>query len=160
MQARITRYSRQGKRCNGHGQATFVPRQAWPGGSRLEGFASARLEGVRRACADLRLDEPDVQVVSFDPQETSDALKAWRVNGVTGICAFNDEQAIGLIHASRWQGVSIPTDVAIVGVDKPPWGALTEPALTTVAPNAEQIGQVITELVMAGLGVPQPSQPT
>jgi len=115
---------------------------------------------VRRACADLRLDEPDVQVVSFDPQETSDALKAWRVNGVTGICAFNDEQAIGLIHASRWQGVSIPTDVAIVGVDKPPWGALTEPALTTVAPNAEQIGQVITELVMAGLGVPQPSQPT
>lgn len=125
---------------------------AWPGDRRLEGFAAARLEGVRMACADLRLDEPDVQVVSFDPQETSNALTAWHDNGVTGICAFNDELAIGLIHASRSQGLSVPADVAIVGVDNLPWGALSEPALTTVAPNAEQIGRVIVELLMAGLG--------
>ena len=124
---------------------------AWPADARLEGFATARLEGVRLACAELGLDLPNVQPVSFDPEETSSAISAWREAGITGICAFNDELAIGLIHASRAQGLRVPDDVAIVGVDNLPWGALSEPALTTVAPNPEQIGRVITEQVVAGL---------
>jgi len=129
---------------------------AWPADARLEGFATARLEGVRRACTSLGLDLPNVQHVSFDPEQTSSAISAWQDAGITGICAFNDELAIGLIHASRPQGLRVPDDVAVVGVDNLPWGALSEPALTTVAPDAEQIGRVISQQVVAGLAGVEP----
>ena len=134
---------------------------AWPADTRLEGFATARLQGVRLACAELGLDEPEVHTVSFDPKVTGDALTAWRNSGVTGICTFNDELAIGLIHAARVQGLSVPDDMALVGVDNLPWGALSSPSLTTVAPNPEQIGRVICERVVAGLkgDVPPPPDP-
>ena len=134
---------------------------AWPADTRLEGFATARLQGVRLACAELGLDEPEVHTVSFDPKVTGDALTAWRNSGVTGIRTFNDELAIGLIHAARVQGLSVPDDMALVGVDNLLWGALSSPSLTTVAPNPEQIGRVICERVVAGLkgDVPPPPDP-
>ena len=124
---------------------------AWPADERLEGFATARLEGVRVTCAELGLDLPDVEPVSFDPEQANAAISAWRAAGTTGVCAFNDELAIGLIHSAHAQGLRVPGDVAIVGVDNLPWGALSEPALTTVAPDPDQIGRVITEQVIAGL---------
>ena len=132
---------------------------AWPADRRLEGFATARLEGVRMACVELGLDLPDVEPVSFDPEQANAAISAWRAAGTTGVCAFNDELAIGLIQSAHAQGLRVPGDVAIVGVDNLPWGALSEPALTTVAPNPDQIGRVITEQVVAGLAglAPEPA---
>jgi len=125
---------------------------AWPADPRIEGFATARLAGVRQACVDLGLEPPVVQPVSFEAAEATDAIREWKGRGVTGVCAFNDELAIGMIQAARTLGFVVPDDLAIVGVDNLPWSALTEPALTTVAPNPDRIGEVITERVLAGLG--------
>lgn len=124
---------------------------AWPADPRLEGFATARLEGVRLVCLDLGLDRPDVRTVSLEPAGFRDAARGWHAAGVTAVCAFNDEIALGLIQAARSQGLDVPGDLGVVGVDNLPWGALADPALTTVAPNPEQIGTVIAEHVLAGV---------
>jgi len=124
---------------------------AWPADNRLEGFATARLKGVRMACADLGLDQPDVQTSSFAPDEAGAAVGAWLRAGVTGVCAFNDELAMALIEAAHRQGLAIPGDLGVVGVDNLPWGAHSVPSLSTVAPNPEQIGRVIAEYVVSGV---------
>lgn len=103
------------------------------------------------ACADLGLDLPDVRTSSFAPGDAGAAVEAWVRSGVTGVCAFNDELAMALIEAAHRQGLAIPGDLGIVGVDNLPWGAQSVPSLSTVAPNPEQIGRVIAEYVVAGV---------
>ena len=124
---------------------------AWPADNRLEGFATARLEGGRMACADLGLDPPEVRTSSFAPQEAAAAVAAWVSSGVTAVCAFNDELAMALIEAGHRQGLAIPGALGVVGVDNLPWGAHCVPSLSTVAPNPERIGRVIAEYVVAGV---------
>ena len=133
----------------GHRQLGY----AWPADPRLESFARARLEGVRTACAELNLPMPEVRTLPFDPNAANAAIVDWRRTGVTGVCAFNDDLALGLIHAARSMGLAVPVDLAVVGVDNVPWGALSEPPLTTVAPDPEQIGAVVTGQVLRGLGI-------
>jgi DNA-binding LacI/PurR family transcriptional regulator len=124
---------------------------AWPADPRLEGFAKARLEGVRTACADLGLDLPELRSVGLNPSEAVEAISAWRKAGVTAVCAFNDEIALALIEALRRQGLEVPADLGLVGVDNLPWGAHSDPPLSTVAPNPERIGHVIAQHVIAGV---------
>ncbi len=124
---------------------------AWPEDARLAGFATARLEGVRQACADLGIDPPMVQDVSYDPATAEKAIAAWKQSGVTGVCAFNDEIALNLFDGLRRAQMAVPTDLGLVGVDNLPWGAHAEPPLSTVAPDPEQIGKVIAERVVAGV---------
>lgn len=124
---------------------------AWPSDPRLETFARARLDGVRQACLDLDLDQPQVENSSFEADEIGRAVHAWTAAGVTGICAFNDELAIGLIQTALAAGHKVPDDLGVVGVDNLPWGALSNPALTTVTPHPDRIGEVVAEHVLAGL---------
>lgn len=124
---------------------------AWPADPRLEGFAKARLEGVRAACAELGLDLPTVQTAGIKPSEVVDAVSGWRKAGVTAVCAFNDEIAMALIDALHRQGVRVPEDIGLVGVDNLPWGEHSNPPLSTVAPNPDSIGRVIAQHVLAGV---------
>lgn len=124
---------------------------AWPADPRLEGFAKARLEGVRMACTDLGLPAPDVRPAGLLPTEAVDAVTGWREAGVSGVCAFNDEIAMAIIEAAHRHGLVVPGDLGLVGVDNLPWGEHSEPPLSTVAPSPERIGHVIAQHVIAGV---------
>lgn len=133
---------------------------AWPDDGRVSGFATARVDGINAVCAARNVEPALTQTIGLNAATAAAALLAWRDAGVDAIACFNDELALGLIHAAHAAGVSIPDDLGLIGVDNLPWGAFTEPALTTVAPNAERIGGVITEHVVAGLkGSPPPDVP-
>nr|WP_269454562.1 LacI family DNA-binding transcriptional regulator [Microbacterium sp. T32] len=62
-------------------------------------------------------------------------------------CA-NDMMAIGALDAARRLGLSVPQDVAILGVDDIDAAALVRPALTTVRIPAEEIGRAAGELLL------------
>lgn len=83
----------------------------------LEGKLS--IEGAGNACKQL-LEHPDRPTAIF--------------------CA-NDEMALGCMHQIKKQGLSIPEDVSVMGFDDIRYAALMEPALTTIAQPARQIGE-------------------
>src|SRR6201997_1569549 len=59
----------------------------------------------------------------------------------TAVFAGNDTIAVGAIAALREAGLSVPTDVAVVGFDDLPIAAYTFPRLTTVTTQAGAQGE-------------------
>ena len=61
-------------------------------------------------------------------------------SGVTGVLAFNDLQALGIIAGCRAAGVSVPGDLAVVGSDDIAAGTMSDPPLTSVAAPVDRLG--------------------
>jgi DNA-binding LacI/PurR family transcriptional regulator len=65
----------------------------------------------------------------------------------TAIFVFNDQMAIGALHALRELGVRVPEDMAVVGFDGIELGAFTAPSLTTVEQPRADMGRRAVELI-------------
>ena len=61
---------------------------------------------------------------------------------MTAVLACNDDLALVTLAAMRAIGLRAPEDLAVIGFDDTPHGALFSPALTTVHIDAEAIGRV------------------
>ena len=123
---------------------------AWPDDPRVLTFAQPRLDGVRQACADLGLAEPRVVPVPLTPDGVGAALLAWRAATpqVTGICAYNDEVALAVLAGARRQGIDVPDDLAVIGVDDIPSAAAALPTLTTVRANTQVLAGYIADTIV------------
>nr|WP_243851527.1 substrate-binding domain-containing protein [Modestobacter marinus] len=131
---------------------------AGPAEPRLADFAVRRLTGVHTECARRGLAAPVVRDVDLDADSAADAVRAWRSAGVTAVAAYNDEVALAVLAGVRACGLSVPGDVAVVGVDDVPAGRLSDPALTTVAQDAAVQARAIATAVAAALdGSPPPA---
>lgn len=64
------------------------------------------------------------------------------------IYAGNDMVAIGLMNRFKELGVSVPKDVAIVGIDNIWWGTVISPKLSTVSIMSTEVAKVATELLL------------
>jgi len=75
-----------------------------------------------------------------------------------GVMACNDARALHLLDACHQTGVLVPEEVAVVGVDNEEiFCELCNPALSSVAPDAERIGYQAAELLdklMSGQSAP------
>jgi DNA-binding LacI/PurR family transcriptional regulator len=135
---------------------------AFPENPRVHDLARMRLDGVRRACADLGLDEPVVLTVPLDGEFAAEAVRAWRTaeRPVTGICAFNDNTALAVLAGLRQLGLSAPDDLAVVGVDDTPAAQLAAPPLTTVVIDQQAVAQRLAQTIVRALaGEPAPRWP-
>jgi DNA-binding LacI/PurR family transcriptional regulator len=126
---------------------------ALPDDDRLSAFAQPRLEGARRECARLGLDEPVTRTVALDTASAGQAIRHWRRTRprVTGICAYNDEVALAVLAGLRAHHLSAPADLAVIGVDNIAAGALVEPALTTIATGMSTLGHHLASAVINAL---------
>ena len=61
---------------------------------------------------------------------------------VSAIFAANDPMAIGAMQAARELNRKIPDDLALIGYDNIPWSETTEPPLTTVYIQKQQMGKL------------------
>ena len=59
----------------------------------------------------------------------------------TAVFAVTDMMAFGVIKAARDQGLAIPTDLSVVGMDDIELAAVTDPPLTTVRIRKEEMGR-------------------
>lgn len=115
----------------------------------LQGVAAERLDGARETCAALGLDDPEVRVVSpDDPASFTTALEHWRALGVTAVCAHSDEIAAMLILAAPAVDMTVPGDLAIIGVDDTP---LAGQGITTVRLDLERYSAAIVEMTLRSL---------
>lgn len=106
--------------------------------------ARFRLEGYRQALAGAGLPE-DPDLLQLTPEYTrEDGFAAMgRLLGLAeppdGVFCFNDALAVGALHLLYERGVRVPDEIAVVGFDGIPEASFTAPALTTIAPNMQQL---------------------
>lgn len=73
-----------------------------------------------------------------------------RVRDFSAVFASNDQMALGLLHAVRDEGLSVPRDISIVGFDDIPEAAHFWPPLTTVRQDFVELGRRCVELLLDG----------
>ncbi|MFI6601172.1 LacI family DNA-binding transcriptional regulator [Nonomuraea sp. NPDC050536] len=73
-------------------------------------------------------------------------------SGVTGVLAYNDLVALGLIEGLAAAGISVPADVSVIGVDDILPGRLNRPKLTTVAMPTAAAGRMAVDLLLQSGG--------
>jgi LacI family transcriptional regulator len=72
----------------------------------------------------------------------------------TAIFAANNFLAIGAQHAIEEMGLTVPEDVALVGLDDLPAEMVTFPFLTVAAQPAEEMGRRAVELLVRRIKEP------
>ena len=77
--------------------------------------------------------------VSFgDGYDAADGVVA---RSATGVLAFNDLVAMGLMSALGERGVRVPKQVSVVGFDDIPFARYTTPPLTTASVPVTELGE-------------------
>ncbi|MFI9845926.1 LacI family DNA-binding transcriptional regulator [Nonomuraea sp. NPDC051941] len=76
------------------------------------------------------------------------AARRVRDSGATGVLAYNDLVAIGLIEGLGDLGLSVPRDVSVIGIDDIVSGRLNRPKLTTVAMPTAAAGRLAVDLLI------------
>lgn len=78
-----------------------------------------------------------------------------RADQPTGIIAYNDIVALGVMQGLERHGLRIGADVAVIGCDNIEEAALAEPGLTTVATNPRRIGEEAASLLLRRIENPR-----
>lgn len=115
-----------------------------------------RMDGYRRAFAEYGVsvgtDRVRVAAATFGGGEQA-FLRAWE-DGLrpTGVLSMSDAAAAGVLQAARHLGMSIPTDLSVVGFDDLPLTRFTDPPLTTVHQPVRRKGEEAARMLLAALG--------
>lgn len=123
---------------------------AVPSEPALAQFAEPRLEGVVAACRAAGLSEAVAVHSDFGPEGSAAALERWSADGVTAICAHNDDIALALLAAA------VGDPPAVIGVDDVPLAAF---GLSTVRIESTVLAQHIAALVVASVDGTEPPPP-
>ncbi|MFK0004460.1 LacI family DNA-binding transcriptional regulator [Paenarthrobacter sp. NPDC090520] len=96
--------------------------------------------------AEFRKEHPDIELQmlhggsNFDSGH--DSTEAIIASGATGILAFNDLVAMGLLSGLHERGIKVPEDISVTGFDDIPFAKYTTPPLTTAAVPINELGSL------------------
>ena len=126
---------------------------AMPDTPELQALAGLRGRLIRQATHAAGLADCPTLVLPGSLEATEERLRAFRAEHpeVTAVLAYNDDLALVTLAAMRHIGLRAPEDLAVIGFDDTPHGALFSPALTTVHIDAEAIGRIAAR---SALGLP------
>ena len=141
-------------RARGHRRLAF----AYAGDETLRPLGDYWLTGLRTAAEGLA--EIVTGTVAADGSDAADVVSGWVADGVTAVCAQSDETALVVLHGIREAGLRCPQDLAVMGVDAIPLGAVSAPPLTSVGFDAKTIVEVSVAAMMAELGYPTVPEPS
>lgn len=72
-----------------------------------------------------------------------------RNTGCTAVFAYNDLIAIGALATCRWEGIRVPDDISMVGIDDIEDSVFTSPSLTTVHIPQKEQGEFMGNYLMS-----------
>jgi len=114
-----------------------------------------RLEGYRRALEKYNVDfNPDlVEEGDLSIESGRSATKKLLKKKITftAIFASTDLMAIGCIRELQENGIKIPSDVSVIGIDNIPLASLVTPSLTTIAQPAYEMGVEAMNLLIKNI---------
>lgn len=123
----------------------------------LDTFAAQeRLNGYRDVLARRQLAYDPGLVVASDYTEAGGYLAMRQLLDRTpdAVFASSDNMAIGALRALREAGLSVPSDVAVVGFDDMPFAAHADPPLTTVRQPIGRTGRLAAQLLIEQIEKP------
>ncbi len=124
----------------GHKHLAFIaPPEAWSFGvDRVKGFLDAcAVAGIRKdACVVVRTD----RYMAGGSAGMQELLK--NHPDVTGVCAADDQLALGAIMAATNAALSVPEDISVVGCNNDPFLGAPPDFLTTVDINFVELGSL------------------
>lgn len=132
---------------NGHTNVATIagPPDGEPGASRLSGYRGALLANEQP------LDQARIAVGNWTRDGGAAAMEKLllTVPQMTAVFCANDLMAIGALDTALAQGLAVPDDIAIVGVDDVDAAALVRPALSsTVRIPSLEIGRTAGTLLL------------
>ncbi|MFC5649941.1 LacI family DNA-binding transcriptional regulator [Paenibacillus solisilvae] len=122
------------------------------GGCLGEQTGYQRYSGYREALQEAGLPLEDTLIAESDYTENGGYLAARKLimqkSRPQAIVAANDLMAIGVMHACEEAGLSIPHDMAVVGMDNLDISSRVHPKLTSVSLMQEEIGSRAAQMLM------------
>ncbi|HEY0189274.1 MAG TPA: LacI family DNA-binding transcriptional regulator [Cellulomonas sp.] len=112
-----------------------------------DSLLASREGGVREACREAALPDPQVVTVALRADADLDAVAALPAG--TAVACFNDETAAAALGAARVLAREVPGDLAFIGVDDSPVAAQTHPRLTTIGYDIAAQALAIARAVVA-----------
>jgi LacI family transcriptional regulator len=101
----------------------------------------ARLQGLEK----FRVDHAGIELTVLPGGSSFEAghgsVDGVLATGATGVLAFNDLVAMGLLSGLHERDIDVPGDVSITGFDDIPFANYTTPPLTTAAVPINDIGE-------------------
>jgi len=119
------------------------------------GISKRRFEGCKKALEDFGIEiDPHFLVDAEDFSQKSGYLQAKILFSYpqkpTAILAFSEQLAIGVLKAAREDGIKVPEDLSLVGVDDI-IAEVLEPPLTSVALPTYEAGRTAASLLFSRL---------
>jgi len=111
-----------------------------------------RLHGFRAALAGAGI-LPEPELIVYSDWRTPRGIEAAEQllaldEPPTAIFAFNDNVAIGVLHAARRHGLSVPEDISVVGFDDTAQAEIVIPTLTSVRQPLAEMGRMGVSLLL------------
>jgi DNA-binding LacI/PurR family transcriptional regulator len=118
-----------------------------------DGYSNdVRQRGFRHACA--RLDISSAELGPFHARFSAGVRAADLVlaTDATGVVAYNDEVAVGVLNRFADRGVRVPADRSVVGFDDTLLAGMVTPRLTTVRIPAAAAGAAAVGMLLDLIG--------
>nr|WP_238352722.1 substrate-binding domain-containing protein [Kribbella solani] len=124
-----------------------------------EGAGLARYRGYQDALAVAGLDATRVIHGDFSEDGGADAMRELLTAhpDVDGVFIASDQMAIGALRVLQEAGITVPTDVALVGFNDISTARHTTPPLTTISQPIQPLGREMARMLLAVLAGERPS---
>lgn len=115
----------------------------------------ARIGGFLDALAEAGIQSGRDRVVVADPADTASVAKAMKEIKPDGVVSANDATAAHLLRWLQAEGIRVPQDLRIVGVDDVRYASLLGVPLTTVRQPCQEIGEIAVQTMLNRIARPQ-----
>lgn len=126
----------------GHRRISYLagPRRSWSN--------AQRVIAVREATDRLGVDLLELGPFEPDVRAGVQAADLVMSTGATGVLAYDDVIAVGLMARLRERGVDIGPEISVIGIDGSPLSETSFPPLSTVFVPGAQAGQQAVDLLL------------
>ena len=121
-------------------------------GSRKHSFGVERERGYKKALKEANLQfnkELSINIEAYNVVAGSNAIKELLKKKIpfSAIFAHTDELAFGAIRELLDNGIRVPEDVSVVGIDDIEYSSYTSPSLTTIRQPLEEMGKLTVTIL-------------
>lgn len=136
----------------GHESVTFLdgPEASWTAG--------VRWHELTQACEEHRM---TLHRLGPNPPSFAGGIAAeenYRRFHSSAVIAYNDLMATGFIAALRDQGIRVPEDVSVIGIDDIPLSSFVTPALSSIRLPRDEIGTLAARLLIERIMQTRPAE--